>query len=89
LGKRCRPQNPDGSLAAQDVEYVEEYATGTVLAVDQNAGTLWIADAVTGQTDTFGDGDASFIGLTPGEDVGVSYYVSGGEPQADDVESLG
>ncbi len=82
-------QNPDGSLSAGSVNYVEAYTTGTVLAVDNTDGTLSVADAVTGQTDTFGDGDASFSGITPGEDVAVDYYVSGGQPQADDVESLG
>jgi hypothetical protein len=81
--------NPDGSLSAQDVEYVEEYATGTVLAVDADAGTLDVADAVTGQTDYFQDGDADFSSVTVGETVGVDYYVAAGEPQADDVESLG
>ena len=82
-------QNPDGSLSAGSVDYVEAYTTGTVLAVDNTDGTLSVADAVTGQTDTFGDGDASFSGITPGEDVAVDYYISGGQPQADDVESLG
>jgi hypothetical protein len=82
-------QNPDSSLSASNVAYVEEYTTGTVLSVDSDAGTLSIADAITGQTDNFQDGDASLSGLTPGEDVGVDYYVTGGQPQADDVESLG
>jgi hypothetical protein len=82
-------QNPDGSLSAGSVDYVEAYTTGTVLAVDNTDGTLSVADATTGQTDTFGDGDASFSGITPGEDVGVDYYISGGQPQADDVEPLG
>jgi hypothetical protein len=81
--------NPDSSLSAQDVEYVEEYATGTVLAVDADAGTLDVADAVTGQTDYFQDGDADFSNVTVGETVGIDYYVSAGQPEADDVESLG
>jgi hypothetical protein len=82
-------QNPDGSLSVQSVNYVEDYTTGEILAVDTDAGTLSVADAVTGQTDTFQQSDADFSGLTTGETVGVDYFVYGGEPQADDVESLG
>jgi uncharacterized membrane protein YgcG len=82
-------QNADGSLTASYVEYVEEYTTGTILAVNTDVGTLDVADAVTGQTDTFQESDADFSGLTVGETVGVDYYVAAGLPQADDVESLG
>jgi hypothetical protein len=81
-------QNPDGSRTVQTVGYVEQYATGTILAVDNDAGTLSIADAVTGQTDTFQQSDADFSNLTTGESVGVDYFGYGGQLQADDVESL-
>jgi hypothetical protein len=81
-------QNPDSSLSVQSVDYVEQYATGTVLAVDNDAGTLSIADAITGQTDTFQQSDADFSNLTTGENVGVDYFDYGDQLQADDVESL-
>jgi hypothetical protein len=81
-------QNPDSSLSVQSVDYVEQYTTGTILAVDNDAGTLSIADAVTGQTDTFQQSDADFSNLTTGESVGVDYFVYGGDWQADDVEAL-
>jgi hypothetical protein len=81
-------QNPDSSLSVQSVDYVEQYTTGTILAVDNDAGTLSIADAVTGQTDTFQQSDADFSNLTTGESVAVDYFVYGGDWQADDVEAL-
>jgi hypothetical protein len=79
-------ENPGGILTATDVEFVEEYTTGTVTSADSD--TLAIKDAITGQTDTFSPGDASFAGLSPGASVGVDYYNSAGQLQGDDVESL-
>jgi len=53
-----------------------------------DSDTLAIDDPITGQTETFSPGDASFAGLSPGAPVGVDYYTSAGQLQGDDVESL-
>lgn len=78
-------QNADGSLSADDVEYAEEYTTGTITAVNSNL--LTINDAVTGDADAFDPGAATFDGISIGQAVGVDFYVAGGQPQADDVSA--
>ena len=69
-------QNPDGTLSADDVEYVEQDATGAVSAVSDASLTL-VNDA-TGQPDTFsGDPELGlFDGVTPGDEVDVTYHQS-------------
>jgi Domain of unknown function (DUF5666) len=68
--------NGDGSLRADDVEYVEQDATGVVSAVSD--GGLTLVDDVTGQPDMF-SGDAGlglFDGVNPGDHVDVTYHQS-------------
>jgi hypothetical protein len=83
-------QNPDGSLTATDVQYVQQDATGTVTAV--NATSMTITDSNTGQPDTFAaspngvqvDGP-SFQGVSVGDQVDVTYHTSAGQMVADSV----
>jgi hypothetical protein len=67
-------ENADGSLVADDVEYVEQDATGVVSAVSEMSLTL--VDDATGQPDTFsGDPDMGlFDGVNPGDTVDVTYH---------------
>jgi hypothetical protein len=78
-------ENPDGSLSADDVEYVEQDATGAVSAVSDTS--LAMVDDATGQTDTFsGDPDLGlFTGVSPGDVVDVTYHQSAAGPVADAV----
>ena len=78
-------ENPDGSLTADDVEYVEQDATGVVNAVGDTS--LALVDDATGQTDTFsGDPDLGlFDGVNPGDEVDVTYHQSAAGLVADAV----
>jgi hypothetical protein len=78
-------QSPDGSLSADDVEYVEQDATGVVSTVSDT--TVSIVDDVTGQPDTFSaDPDMGlFDGVAPGDEVDVTYHQSAAGPVADAV----
>jgi hypothetical protein len=78
-------ENPDGSLVADDVEYVEQDATGTVSAVSD--ASLTLVDDATGQPETFsGDPDLGlFDGVNPGDAVDVTYHQSAAGPVADAV----
>jgi hypothetical protein len=72
-------QNADGSLSADDVEYVELDATGVVSTVSTvSDASLSLVDDSTGQTDSFGaDPEMGlFDGITPGDDVEVTYHQS-------------
>ena len=82
--------NADGSLEATDVEYVDQNTSGTVTSVSSTS--LTITDSSTGDTETFvgqPDGGSrctlSFDGIQQGDQVDVSYYVSGTQQVADSV----
>ncbi len=79
-------QNADRSLSADDVEYSELDATGTVSTV--SAGSLTLVDDVTGQQDTFSADPAMglFDGVTPGDEVDVTYHQSAAGDVADAVD---
>jgi hypothetical protein len=78
-----------GTLEADDVEYVEQEATGVVTAVSSSAMT--ITDDTTHQPDTFlssgGAADTlgfgTFDGVAVGDQVEVIYHVSSGHRVAD------
>jgi hypothetical protein len=78
-------QSPDGSLSADDVEYVEQDATGVVSTVSD--ATVSVVGDVTGQPDTFSaDPDMGlFDGVAPGDEVDVTYHQSAAGPVADAV----
>ena len=88
-------QNADGTLDAQDVEYDEQDATGTVTAV--SASSMTITDDSTGASDTFVNdpsvgvdlSGSAFDGVQVGDQVDVSYHVSNGAWVADDVSDYG
>jgi hypothetical protein len=77
--------NPDGSLTADDVEYVEQDATGVVSAVSD--ASLTLVDDATGQPDTFSaDPEMGvFDGVLPGDEVDVTYHQSASGLVADAV----
>jgi hypothetical protein len=75
--------NADGTLAAGSLSWTEQYTTGTVTAATSNG--LTVKDAVTGQPETFLANDAGFAGISRGDVVSVTYYVSGGALEADNV----
>jgi hypothetical protein len=79
-------ENPDGSLSADDVEYVEQDATGVVSGVSD--GSLTLTDQATGQPDTFiGDPEMGlFDGVNPGDQVDVTYHESASGFVADAVD---
>lgn len=81
--------NADGSLSADDVEYVELDATGVVSMVSD--ASLTLTDDATGQLDTFSaDPDAGlFEGVTPGDEVDVTYHQSAAGYVADAVDDQG
>ncbi|HLJ04095.1 MAG TPA: DUF5666 domain-containing protein [Solirubrobacteraceae bacterium] len=83
-------QNPDGSLTATDICFVEEDATGVVTSV--SSSSLTITDDSTGQPDVFqanSDGvqinSYAFSGVSVGDHVDVSYHQSAGQLVADTV----
>ncbi len=79
-------ENSDGSLTADDVEYVEDDATGVVTNVSD--GSLTLTDQATGQADTF-IGDPAmglFDGVNPGDEVDVTYHASAAGSVADAVD---
>jgi hypothetical protein len=79
-------QSSDGSLNADDVEYVELDASGVVSVVSDSSLTL--TDQDTGQPDTFiGDPDLGlFDGVNPGDEVDVTYHQSAAGDVADAVD---
>lgn len=78
-------QNANGTLSADDVEYVEDDATGVVSTVSD--GAISIVDAGTGQTDTFSadPGMGLFDGIAPGDEVDVTYHQAAAGSVADAV----
>jgi hypothetical protein len=78
-------RNADGSLSADDVEYVEQDATGVVSTVSDSA--LSLLDNRTGQTDTFSaDPEMGlFDGIVPGDEVDVTYHQAAAGNVADAV----
>jgi len=78
--------NADGSLSADDVEYVELDATGTVTTVSN--ASLTLTDDATGQPDTFTADPTMglFDGVNPGDEVDVTYHQSAGGYVADAVD---
>jgi hypothetical protein len=79
-------QSSDGSLNADDVEYVEQDALGVVS--DASDASLILTDQDTGQPDTFiGDPDLGlFVGVNPGDQVDVTYHQSAVGDVADAVD---
>jgi Domain of unknown function (DUF5666) len=79
-------ENPDGTLSADDVEYVEQDATGVVSTVSD--ATLTVLDDATGQPDSFSaDPEMGlFDGVTPGDQVDVTYHESAAGYVADAVD---
>jgi hypothetical protein len=79
-------RSSDGSLNADDVEYVELDAAGAVSAVSDSSLTL--TDQDTGQPDTFiGDPDLGlFDGVNPGDQVDLIYHQSATGDVADAVD---
>jgi hypothetical protein len=79
-------QNDDGSLSADDVEYVEQDAVGAVSAV--NEGSITLTDQDTGLADTFtADPEMGlFDGVNPGDQVDVTYHQSAAGDVADAID---
>jgi hypothetical protein len=79
-------RNDDGSLSADDVEYVEQDALGAVSAVSD--GSLTLTDQDTGQPDTFtADPEMGlFDGVNLGDQVDVTYHQSAGGDVADAID---
>jgi hypothetical protein len=79
-------QSSDGSLSADDVEYVEQDEAGVVTAVSD--GGLTLTDQATGQPDSFvGDPDVGlFDGVNPGDQVDVTYHQAAAGDVADAVD---
>jgi hypothetical protein len=78
-------QASDGSLDASDVEYSEQDVTGAVTAVTDSSLTLTDGN---GQSWTF-TGDPTqgvFDGVSVGDQVDVTYHMSGSQPVADAVD---
>lgn len=81
------PTNDNEVVSTTDVEL---YTTATVRSVDESAETptMSVTDAFTGQTETFAADDADFSGIATGDQVGILYWVEGGQSpalQADDA----
>jgi hypothetical protein len=79
-------QNPDGSLSADDVEYVEQDASGPVTAV--NDGLITVADQASGVSDNITADPTSGLldGVLPGDQVEVTYHQSAAGLVADAVD---
>jgi hypothetical protein len=75
----------NGTLAADDVEYVEQNASGTVTSV--SGGSMTITDNTTGQPETFvaDPSEGMFDGITSGDQVDLTYHQAGGQLVADSV----
>jgi hypothetical protein len=79
-------QNADGSLSADDVEYVEQDASGPVTAVSDSSIT--VTDQASGTSDTI-TADPSlglFDGVQSGDQVDVTYHQSAAGLVADAVD---
>jgi Domain of unknown function (DUF5666) len=76
----------DGTLTADDVEYVERDATGLVSAVSD--GSLTLTDDASGQPVMFtaDPADQLFAGVTAGDEVDVTYHQSAGGDVVDGVD---
>jgi hypothetical protein len=79
-------QNADGTLSADDVEYVEQDASGPVSAVSDSRIT--VADQASGSSYTI-TADPTlglFYGVLPGDQVDVTYHQSAAGLVADAVD---
>jgi hypothetical protein len=79
-------ENAGGSFSADDVEYVEQDASGLVTAVSD--GQITVADQASGASDTIGADPASglFDGVLAGDQVDVTYHQSTAGLVADAVD---
>jgi hypothetical protein len=77
-------QNPDGSLSADDMQYVEQDASGEVTAV--SGGRLTLAGQAGGEAVTIAGGQGLFDGILAGDEVDVAYHQSAAGPVADSVD---
>ncbi|MGZ4169983.1 MAG: hypothetical protein ACXVRW_11555 [Solirubrobacteraceae bacterium] len=79
-------QQADGSLSVDDIEYVEDDASGVVTAVSD--GSITIADAPGGPPQTISADPTLglFTGVVPGDQVDVTYHHSAAGPVADAVD---
>ena len=75
-----------GALAASDVEYVEQDASGTVTAVSD--GSITVSDGNTGETQTIvaDPAEEMFDGVSVNDSVVVTYHQSAGQAIADVVD---
>ncbi len=86
-------QNPDGSLTATDVNFVEEHVRGQVTAVNGTATSITIINPESNQPMTFVADPTegvrinahAFNGVVVGDVVGLSYHQSAGQLIADTV----
>jgi hypothetical protein len=72
-----------GTLVASNISWPELYTTGKVTTVGSDSFT--IKDAVTGGYETFVPNDADFTPVSHGDVVSVTYYVSAGQLEADNI----
>ena len=87
--------NPDGSMVASDVEFVEQEATGQVSSVTTSTGggSLTLTDDTTGQPEVFVTDPnhgvqinaRAFNGISVGDSLDVTYHQSAGRLVADTV----
>ena len=87
--------NPDGSLQAIDINYVEEEASGVVTSITTSAsgGSLTLTDSTSGSPLTvYADPSngveidgSNFSGVSVGDNVTVSYHQAAGQLIADTV----
>jgi hypothetical protein len=82
-------QDSDGTLDANNVQYVEDDAIGAVTAV--SAGSVTITNASTGTPDTFVADPTidMFDGVEVGDEVDISYHLGAGQNVADSVDDFG
>jgi hypothetical protein len=81
-------QNSDGTLAASDVEYVEQDATGTVTDVSSASVTITSSDTNQSETFTADPSQGVFDAVAVGDQIDVTYHQSSSLLVADTVDDL-
>ncbi len=79
-------QNDDGSLSADDVEYVEQDAVGPVSAVSESSVTLIDQDSAQAETFAADPDMGLFDGVNTGDQVDVTYHQSATGDVADAID---
>jgi hypothetical protein len=75
-------------LVAGDLAYYDQDAIGTVTSIDAGSVTIELSGTTAVQTFTDDPMNATFDGISVGDQIDVTYHLSSGQPAVDSVNDL-